>query len=147
MYFKAGVLVPFYLACSVSILFGIIVYNSDLPENTAIEVLYPFLKGTLTSGLIGLCSFTIFLNLRSDIAFHSFYRVLCWFLLPCCFMIYLLAFEINWKVISTESPNDDFLTIYYLCLIFFHSIGLLISFVDFRNSMILRKNELLRSQK
>jgi hypothetical protein len=148
MYFKAGVLVPFYLACSVSILFGFVAYMADQPDNLVQETeIYHILKGTLTSGFIGLCSFTLFLNLKPSIANHSVYRTIAWFLLPACFMIFLLLFEINWKVMTTKKPEDDFITVYYLSIMLFHSIGLSISFVDFRNTMILRKNQLMRSQK
>ena len=148
MYFKAGVVVPFYLACSVSIIFGFVAYFADQPDNLVQETeIYYILKGTLTSGFIGLFSFSLFLNLNPSIAFHSVYRSMAWFLLPACYMLYLLLFEVNWKVMTTKNLQDDFITVYYLSIMMFHSIGLLISFVDFRKTMIIRKRANLKSGK
>ena len=138
MYFKASVLVPFYLAFFIEALCLTVAASrsgfSNMSQNPLI--LYS-LNITLFSGITGLLALTIFLNQYPFIANHPIYRLLAWMLLPGGYIIYFFCRHL-------PHPSDkivDILNIYSTIICFLHFIGLIIGFLDFRASMILSQNE------
>lgn len=143
IYFKGGVLVPFYISCFFSFISLIAAFvDSDykmpvLNENVG---LYKMLEVTFFSGLAGLCSLTVFLNSFRKIAERFVYSFLSWFLIPCCCIGYILETQIEWAVFRNTKYGNPVLTSYYLVIFFFHFIGLIIGFQSFRATVLRNKN-------
>jgi hypothetical protein len=136
MYFKGGVLVPFYLCCVMSIFFAIGIADSDnfkLSEIWHDEVLYEILKITFLSGLTGLCSLTIFLNSYKKIAESYLYSLLSFILLPYCFIAFVFSVIVEWSFPALAAV--------YAVLFFFHVIGPIISFQSFRATVLLNNGD------
>lgn len=127
-YFKAGILVPFYTACFLSLL---------LCPSSAF---YNVLELAFLSGLTGLCSLTVFLNCYRKIADNSIYSILSWFLLPLIFISYVLITRVDWVIFRDAKRGDVFVSSLYLVIFFLHIIGLFISFQSFRATVLLNQN-------
>jgi hypothetical protein len=128
-YFKAGILVPFYTACFLSVLL--------CPS----PAFYNVLELAFLSGLTGLCSLTVFLNCYRKILDNTFYSILSWFLLPAIFISYVLSTRVDWIIFSDTKRGDVFLSSIYLVIFFLHVIGLVISFQSFRATVLLNRND------
>ncbi|HWI91176.1 MAG TPA: hypothetical protein VNT20_07865 [Flavisolibacter sp.] len=128
-YFKAGILVPFYTACFLSLMF------------CASNSFYDVLELTFYSGLTGLCSLTIFLNCYRKVIDNFIYSLLSWILLPLIFIAYVLATKVDWIVFKNPKMGDGALVSIYLVIFFLHVIGLFISFQSFRATVRLNRND------
>ena len=129
IYFKGGILVPFYTCLFFALVFAFSSRFADV------------LELALFSGLTGLCSLTMFVNSNRKIAENFFYSLLSWILLPYCFITYVLATKPDWSVFSDPKHGDVFITSFYFAIFFLHIIGLIISFQSFRATVISNKNE------
>ncbi len=139
MYFKAGVLVPFYVSCVISVL-GLISFSSQNTEGLFAEsAAITILKANLYSGLTGLASFSIFLNRLPSVAFSPLKSFLSWFALPYGLMTYFITTAIPWEKMQWSNTPADLIIMFYMIIFFLHFIGLIISFIDFRKSMMLRE--------
>jgi hypothetical protein len=136
IYFKGGVLVPFYLSCVISFFFFWIIADSSNYNLRAVwndRALYEILKITFFSGLTGLCSITIFLNSLGKIAKSFWYSFLSFVLLPYSFIAFIFIVLVDWKV--------HVLAALYCVTFFFHVIGPIISFQSFRATVLLNPND------
>jgi hypothetical protein len=128
MYYKAAVVVPFYTMCFFVVMAlvggGL---NSSVGEFVMTITVY--------SGITGLLAATIFLNRIKAIAFHFTYSLLSFFLVPCLFIAYALWTEVDWQGLKVSGGNVIYSS--WLIVIFFiHILGLTISFMDFRRSIV-----------
>ena len=126
MFYKAAVVVPFYTM----LLFG-------LPYFFIPGMGELFLKIIFYSGITGLLSATLFFNILKRVAYSLWYSLLSFFLLPCSFMAYIIYSQVDWYLIS-QSKNVAFSCVLFV-IFFIHLIGLVISFQDFRKSIIKTK--------
>lgn len=144
VYFKAAVLVPFYLACFICLMSvgGVWIhaeYNwQAIAENS---FCYGMLQVTFLSGLTGLLTLTAFLNVKENVANSLFYSLLAWMLLPYSFMTYLLFWVVDWSVMNRPGSAEMMQEIFLLITCFFHTIGIIIGYTDFRATVILHKKE------
>ncbi|WP_121352708.1 hypothetical protein [Flavisolibacter nicotianae] len=139
VYFKAAVLVPFYLACFIGffIVGGIWIHGDYswqlVAENSFCQAL---LKNVFFSGLTGMLTLSAFLNCYRKVAYSLFFSLLAWMLLPYSFIAFLLIHEVNWAAMSPPQAGM-FEGVYLLVLCFFHVIGIIISYQDFRATVVL----------
>ena len=136
MYFKGGVLVPFYVSCFLTLMFFFAIadhYDFNLQEIKNSYALYEILKVPLFSGLTGLCSLTIFLNAYRTIAENFWYSLLSFVLLPYAFIAFVLIVVVDWRL--------PILAAQYCVIFFLHFIGPIISFQSFRATVLLNKND------
>jgi hypothetical protein len=124
MYYKAAVLVPFYTMCLcviVALLTGVL---AEL-----------VLRVTTYSGIAGLAASTIFLNRKRSVAFHFIYSLLSFYLLPVIFISFILWTEVDWEGLNTSKGNVVYSSLLFVTF-FVHLIGLSISYIDFRRSIV-----------
>jgi hypothetical protein len=143
IYFKGGVLVPFYFSCFLSFLFFSVAFVAADYKISAVAnnwVIQEILKITLYSGLTGLCSLTAFLNSYPKIANNLAYSVISWFLLPYACIAFILAKQIDWEVYKTDK-GAMLLSILYFITFFLHFIGLIIGYQSFRATVVINKND------
>jgi hypothetical protein len=136
IYFKGGVLVPFYLSCVISFFFFLIIannYNFNMSAVWSDSALYEILKITFFSGLTGLCSITVFLNSYRKIAKIFWYSFLSFVLLPYSFIAFVFIVQVDWQIPPMAAL--------YSVTFFFHVIGPIISFQSFRATVLLNPND------
>ncbi|MBB1286084.1 hypothetical protein HRH25_16995 [Flavisolibacter sp. BT320] len=144
VYFKAAVLVPFYLACFICFISisGVWIHSGynwqAIAENS---FCYNMLRVTFLSGITGLLTLTAFFNLREKVATSLFYSLLAWMLLPYLFITYLLFWVVDWSVMNRPGSAEMTQEIFLLVTCFFHTIGIIIGYTDFRATVILHKKE------
>ena len=144
VYFKAAVVIPFYTACFFVLmtLLPLFIRNGISLEALKSSLLANLLlKDVLWSGLIGLCTLSCFLNCYEKIAYHAVYRVLAWMLLPYSFILYVLLGEIDWTVMNFPGTTEMIASCLLLILCFLHVIGIIISFIDFRATILNQMKE------
>lgn len=143
IYFKGGVLIPFYVSCFLSFLFLSVAFGDSgfrLSEVSNNPGLYEMLRITLYSGITGLCSVTGFLNSLPKIVNNIYYSLLSWFLLPYSCIAYVLATQVDWAVFRNTEYGNPILTSLWLIIFFFHFIGLIIGYQSFRATVLTNKN-------
>lgn len=140
MYFRAAVLVPFYLSLALSFTFIIpraidLYFNiSALLHDPAVEI---SLRLPFYSGIIGVFTLTGFLNLIPQIANKFLYSILAWMLPPFFCIAYIMSEEINWSVMSRAGSLEMLMATILILVCFFHTIGIIISFQDFRATIVI----------
>jgi hypothetical protein len=125
MYYKAAVIVPFFTSC----FFLLVVWVADT------SMMETMLKVTLFSGIMSLLAAGIFLNRFKNISIHFVRCLLSFFLLPVLFCTYIIYKEVDWRALKYSNGNMVDSAVLFV-IFFIHLIGLAISFVDLRQSII-----------
>lgn len=144
VYFKAGVLVPFYLACFLSFIsIGSIWVYADYSFDFVAShpFCYSMAKVAFLSGITGILTLTAFLNVFRSIAYNLFYSLLAWMFLPYCFVVYLLWKQVDWTEMNRPGSLEMIEGVVLLVVCFFHVIGIIISYIDFRATIVLNIKE------
>lgn len=143
IYFKGGVLVPFYFSCFLTVSFFAVAFvRSDFKSAEVLNDagIYEITKITFFSGLTGLCSLTAFFNTYKIVAGNIWYSLVSWFLLPYSFIVYVLYNQVDWIIFKDSRYGDVVLSSLYLFTFFLHFIGLIIGFQSFRATVLLNRN-------
>lgn len=139
VYFRAGVLVPFYLSIAVALMFLLptlyfLDFNYEAFSNHLL--VGKALKIPFFSGLIGLFTLSAFLNLSPKVANHFLFSLLSWTVLPYSFIIWLLRTQVDWHAMSEPGSAEMMMGSVLIIICFFHVIGVIISYVDFRATIV-----------
>ena len=137
-YYKAGILIPFYTALAFSALVLVRTFGGtgmSLSEVTQHSLTHHFLFLPLYSGLTGLVSLSAFLNYFKPVACCLSYSATCWFLPAVCFMAGWLFYYIDWQLVT--APVNYLVHVPLFVITGVHLIGLVISYIDFRASVVL----------
>jgi|GEM_PF-3374758 len=139
VYYKAAVIIPFYTACFM--VFGSLIpffinHGVDLEALEQNRLAMLQLENLLYSGLTGLFTLTAFLNCYREVAYHPVKRVIAWMLAPYLFIAYLLYDVVDWSVMHQAGKDVMVATTLLIVLCFLHVIGIIISFIDFRATMM-----------
>ena len=123
MYFRIATVFPFLVTLPVFLIYTIYDnydYQSEwIPAHVVIITVWIY--GVLYSLALSACSFPIFLNEQEHIRTSWILSALCWFLLPCLFIVVLFVF-------SFDRSNQ----VYFLILNVPFLIGSMVSYVAYR---------------
>lgn len=149
VYFKAAVIVPFYTACFM--VFATLIpfflnhgFDLEALEQNRLAMLQ--LENVFYSGLAGFFTLTAFLNCYKEVAYHPVKRVIAWMLAPYSFIAYLLYAVVDWSIMHQAGKDVMVANSVLIVLCFLHVIGIIISFIDFRATMLKFEKEEKRTQ-
>ena len=141
VYYKAGVLVPFYASTAICIVnIGGRWMRSGYSWDFVVqdEFLYQVVNVGFYSGLICVTGLSAFLNMYRKIADSLLYSLLAWMLLPYGFIAYLMGEKVDWASMKHPGTQTMFGSTLLLVICFFHVIGIIIAYTDFRASVVLK---------
>lgn len=144
VYYKAAVIIPFYTACFmvlVNLLPFFIKHGFDLAALEENKLAMLQLENLLYSGLTGLFTLTAFFNCYKEVGYHPVKRVIAWMLAPYCFIAYLLFNVVDWTTMNQPGKDVMVANSVLIVLCFLHFIGIIISFIDFRATMLIFEQE------
>jgi hypothetical protein len=133
------VLVPFYtslVAALIVILPRLFTHRFDAQAIAEDEVFSLMLRIPLYSGAIGLFSLSAFLNLIPRVAHSLRYSLLAWMFLPYLAIALLLHQDVDWKGMIRIETDEMMAASVLILVCFFHVIGIIISFIDFRKTIV-----------
>ena len=122
IYFRAGVLVPFYLSIALALMFVVprlSFLGFSLQAAAEDSTVHGALQIPFLSGIIGLCTLSAFLNRVPKIANHLLYSLLSWMLLPYACIAYLLCTQLDWSVMNRPGTTAMVMACLFLIVCFF----------------------------